>query len=125
MSLIKQIKSFGTVCAWSPFESHASYMACGVKAGDGGGFDAVGGELHLMDLDISKIDVTPTNVGIVKDSQVIKSIAWGKVPESVCGNELGLIATGSMNGDIKVYNPSSILTDPTSSCVYISIYNNF
>lgn len=109
MSLIKHISADGAVTSWSPYDSHAYYLACSVKAGDSSGFDTMGSELRIIDLKIDNDDLLTDSICVAKDNQQIKSISWGKMSKGIDTYPLGLIATGNNNGSIKLYDPNALI----------------
>jgi hypothetical protein len=90
MSLLKEITDKTAAVAWSPCKEKPGLIALGSKEGSGSGFDNVGGELAIYDLDFAKTtDKSCHAAGTVKASARFTALAWSEMKMQKAAYPLG------------------------------------
>lgn len=103
MSLLKEIPDRGATTAWSPLASAPNLIAVGFKdVGSGTGFDNVGGELEIYELDLTSTQETPKRIAHGKTAARFNCIAWGGKLNLGRGGQ-GILAGGMQVGSISSY----------------------
>jgi len=112
MSLLKQIDDKGAVLEWSPIAKCPNLVALGTKDSAGVGFDDFGGELELHLLDFSNSNsLSSTVLGKARANSRFSSIAWSQMAIHSGEFPYGLIAGGMVDGNIHVWDASSLLLE--------------